>query len=105
MGRASCLGRDKSDAILEKNGDFLLPLPVNSKTKFRIKALLGHCLYRRVIIWGTVVLALLVLALSAGPSKREALLDLVDFRKEAQEPEEEKPPEKPWEPEWFSYPL
>jgi hypothetical protein len=48
-----------------------------------MRAILSHCLYRRVMIWAVTVTILLCLALfSSGVQTRHGrILDLVDFRK------------------------
>lgn len=48
-----------------------------------MRALLSHCLYRRVMIWAITVTILLCLVLfSSGVQTRHGrILDLVDFRK------------------------
>lgn len=67
----------------------MLPLPVQNKAKIRVRTLLGHCFYRRVIIWAITVILLLCLTLfSSGVHTRHGrIMDLVDFssRKDAQE--------------------
>lgn len=64
----------------EKYG--LLPLAHHQKPKIRVRALLGHCLYRRVIIW--TVAALLILGLTVSTTgvhlQHGRVLDFVDFR-------------------------
>jgi hypothetical protein len=86
MERVSCLPRSKSDSIssvASKSEKDLLPLPVSQQPKIRVRALLGHCLYRRVIIWSLTVLLLLCLTLFTSGVKtgRGRILDLVDWRK------------------------
>ncbi|KAI1425708.1 hypothetical protein F5Y12DRAFT_356107 [Xylaria sp. FL1777] len=51
-----------SNAMARKN-DVSLPMHANPKpiTKFQVKALLGHCLYRRVVIWVAMIFVLLTL--------------------------------------------
>lgn len=48
-----------------------------------MRALLSHCLYRRVMIWAITVTILLCLVLfsSGVQTRRGRILDLVDFRK------------------------
>lgn len=48
--------------------DCLLSLPVHQQPQIRIRALLGHCLYRRVIIWSLTLLALVLLTLYTSGS-------------------------------------
>ncbi|KAK4453758.1 hypothetical protein QBC34DRAFT_318669 [Podospora aff. communis PSN243] len=64
----------------EKYG--LLPLANHRKPKIRVRTLLGHCLYRRVIIW--TVAALFLLGLTASTTgihlRHGRVLDFVDFR-------------------------
>lgn len=64
--------------------DFLLPPPGQHQRKIRVRTLLGHCLYRRVIIWTITLLSLLSLTLySSGSVVRTTgrILNLVDFSK------------------------
>ena len=59
-----------------------LPSPIQQPSKIRVRTLLGHCLYRRVIIWTVAVLFLLFLALFSGAhGGRERILELVEFGK------------------------
>ncbi|KAI1154628.1 hypothetical protein F4825DRAFT_163783 [Nemania diffusa] len=53
-----------STAIARKS-DACLPTHTNTKPrpKFQVKALLGHCLYRRVVIWTISIFALLAVVL------------------------------------------
>ncbi|KAI0202051.1 hypothetical protein F4808DRAFT_93561 [Astrocystis sublimbata] len=48
--------------MLARKSDLYLPTHINSKprAKFQVRALLGHCLYRRVFIWSLVILFILV---------------------------------------------
>ncbi|KAH8893364.1 hypothetical protein GQ53DRAFT_780798 [Thozetella sp. PMI_491] len=85
--------RSKSDSISSfssfssilsgKEDRPLLPLPAHQKPKIRVRTLLSHCLYRRVIIWTVALLFLIVLGFSTGgvQTRRGRILDLVDFRK------------------------
>ncbi|KAL2162611.1 hypothetical protein VTH06DRAFT_6447 [Thermothelomyces fergusii] len=79
MERPSFIPRSSSSltGLLSDREKSLLPHPVHQKP--RIRALLGHCLYRRVILWTSAGLALLLLTLSSGKPgiRRERLLDLV----------------------------
>ncbi|KAL2191939.1 hypothetical protein L209DRAFT_85780 [Thermothelomyces heterothallicus CBS 203.75] len=79
MGRRSFILKSSSSltSLLSNNEKSLLPRPVYQKPK--IRTLLGHCLYRRVILWTAAGLALLFLTLSSGKRgpRRERLLDLV----------------------------
>ncbi|KAI1820497.1 hypothetical protein F4861DRAFT_522837 [Xylaria intraflava] len=66
---------------MARKRDLYLPTHVNPKTKskFRVRALLGHCLYRRVVIW-TVVLFLFLTALLFDPhltTQSQNVLDMV----------------------------
>ncbi|KAL2268710.1 hypothetical protein VTJ83DRAFT_3556 [Remersonia thermophila] len=103
---------------------YLLPFAVKAhqNTKFRIRTLLSHCLYRRVIFWGIVIVALLCLSLtttSRGDTLRRArLLELTkqhggedagsippDKVVVAPEPEQESHPH-PWRidlPSWLGF--
>ncbi|TGJ88748.1 hypothetical protein E0Z10_g117 [Xylaria hypoxylon] len=50
---------------MARKSDVFLPTHTNTKprTKFQVRALLGHCLYRRVVIWIGMIFMLLVLIL------------------------------------------
>jgi len=67
----------------EKN---LLPLSTHKKPNIQVRTLLGHCLYRRVILWVATILVVLCLGLSTtGVHLRHGrILDLVDFTQEDQ---------------------
>ncbi|KAI1112173.1 hypothetical protein F5Y14DRAFT_463771 [Nemania sp. NC0429] len=47
--------------VITRKSDISLPMHTDAKPrpKFQVKALLGHCLYRRVVIWTTIAFALL----------------------------------------------
>ncbi|KAK0720791.1 hypothetical protein B0H67DRAFT_600181 [Lasiosphaeris hirsuta] len=87
MEQASFLTRSKSDSsfssILSNRDEkyFLLPLPFQ-QPKIRVRALLGHCLYRRVVIWSLTIVFVLCLTLSTngGHIRHGRLRGLVDFR-------------------------
>ncbi|KAK3359124.1 hypothetical protein B0T25DRAFT_87300 [Lasiosphaeria hispida] len=87
MERATFLTRSKLDSsfstILSTRDEkyLLLPLAAHQQPKIRVRALLGHCLYRRVILWTlTIVLVLcLTLSTSGGHTRHGRLRDLVDF--------------------------
>jgi hypothetical protein len=49
--------------MMTANPEAHLPISNKPKSKLRVKALLGHCLYRRVVIWTIVVIACLSLTL------------------------------------------
>ncbi|KAI0108355.1 hypothetical protein F4814DRAFT_54747 [Daldinia grandis] len=78
-----------SDYVSRKSGSFpnfmarkseaYLPISAKPQSKFRVKALLGNCLYRRVVIWTFLVIALLSYTLfSPGLAGRPRdVLDLV----------------------------
>ncbi len=98
MEPASSLTSSKSDSfsrILSTRDEkyVLLPPPVHQKPKIRVRALLGHCLYRRVIIWTLGVVCLLWLAFTtSGVRLRNGrVLDFVEFmqgeRGKQEEPE------------------
>lgn len=64
----------------------MLPSPVQSRQRFTLRALLGHCLYRRLILWCITVSILLCLILfgSGDRSGHGGMMGLVDFRKGSQ---------------------
>ncbi|KAL2152568.1 hypothetical protein VTH82DRAFT_5752 [Thermothelomyces myriococcoides] len=82
MERPSFISKRSSSltGLLSNHEKSLLPRPVHQKPK--IRTLFGHCLYRRVILWTTAGLALLLLTLSSGKRglRRERLIDLVHSR-------------------------
>ncbi|KAI1502565.1 hypothetical protein F5X99DRAFT_152574 [Biscogniauxia marginata] len=49
--------------FMARKGDYYLPVSTKPQSRFRVKALLGHCLYRRVVIWTVVVVFLLTITL------------------------------------------
>lgn len=60
----------------------MLPLPVQSSPKLAMRALITHCFYRRVIIWGITAIIILSLMLFSGGvhTRHGRILDhLVDF--------------------------
>jgi hypothetical protein len=80
MERPSFVSRSSSSlsSFLSSDEKPLLPHPAHQKSRFRIRTLLGHCLYRRVILWCAAGLVLLCFALSTRKSglRRQRLLDL-----------------------------
>lgn len=64
-----------------KNGDPLLPYSEKPPQKRvpRIKAVLSHCLYKRVLVWAVVSLVLVTLFLSQ--SRRVSLSHVVEYAK------------------------
>lgn len=44
---------------MARKSEIYLPVSTKPQPKFRVKALLGHCLYRRVVIWTVVIIILL----------------------------------------------
>ncbi|KAI0009928.1 hypothetical protein F4779DRAFT_335176 [Xylariaceae sp. FL0662B] len=56
-----------SNLMSRKSGfsksEIMLPITTKPQSKFRVTALLGHCLYRRVVIWTIVIIALLSVTL------------------------------------------
>lgn len=82
MERPSFVSRSSSSlsSILSVDEKPLLPHPAHHKSKFRIRALLGHCLYRRVILWCVAVLVLLCFAFSASRPglRRQRLIELAE---------------------------
>ena len=87
MERPSFLTRSKSNSFSsvlsagdEKNS--LLALPAYQQPKLRVRALLGHCLYRRVILWTLTILFVVCLTVSTRGVRlrHDTILDFVDFR-------------------------
>ncbi len=96
MEPVSCIRRSKSDSISSfssfssfssilsgKEEGPLLPAPVYQKPKIRVREVLSHCLYRRVIIWSLTLLTLLFIGVctSGVHTRHGRVLDLVDFGK------------------------
>ncbi|OTA95040.1 hypothetical protein M434DRAFT_70053 [Hypoxylon sp. CO27-5] len=50
-------------SLMARKSETYLPVSTKPQSKFRVKALLGHCLYRRVVIWTVVVIILLSVTL------------------------------------------
>lgn len=60
--------------------EFLLPQPGYQQPKLRVRTLLGHCLYRRVIIWTITLLLLFCLtAYGSGGLVHRATGGMLDF--------------------------
>lgn len=72
-------------SILPRDEKSLLPLPVHQKRKIRVRELLGHCLYRRVILWTVAVLFMICLTLSSTGARfrGDSLRGLVEAEKDA----------------------
>ena len=82
MERPSFISRSSSSlsSLLSNDEKSLLPRPAyHQKPKIRVRTLLGHCLYRRVILWTAAGLVIIFLTLTSGNHglRRERLLDLV----------------------------
>jgi hypothetical protein len=60
-----------------------LPTTTKPQPKFRVRALLGHCLYRRVVVWGLVVIVVLSVTLFQPQltHRSRKVLDLVQLGK------------------------
>ncbi|KAH8671357.1 hypothetical protein BX600DRAFT_510036 [Xylariales sp. PMI_506] len=71
-----------SSALLKKQ-EVYLPISSKKKPAFRVKALLGHCLYRRVVIWTLVVIFLLSITVFHPDLTRRTgnVLDIVQIGK------------------------
>ncbi|KAI5861199.1 hypothetical protein GGS23DRAFT_598726 [Durotheca rogersii] len=65
-------------SFVSRKNETYLPVTTKPQSKFRLKTLLGHCLYRRVVVW--TILIVFVLAVTvfnprlAGPPR-----DVLDF--------------------------
>lgn len=82
MGRVSDYVSRKSGSFpnfMARKSEAYLPISTKPQSKFRVKALLGNCLYRRVVIWTFLVIALLSFTLfNPGLAGRPRdVLDLV----------------------------
>ncbi|KAH6655420.1 hypothetical protein BKA67DRAFT_236379 [Truncatella angustata] len=54
---------DSFPSMMSGKQDIYLPISTKPQPKLRVRALLGHCLYRRVVIWTLVAIALLAITL------------------------------------------
>ncbi|KAI1389969.1 uncharacterized protein F4822DRAFT_437092 [Hypoxylon trugodes] len=66
MDRVSSYVSRKSGSfpsLMARKSEVYLPISTKPQPKFRVKALLGHCLYRRVVIWTVVIIFLLSITL------------------------------------------
>ncbi|POR34620.1 Uncharacterized protein TPAR_05186 [Tolypocladium paradoxum] len=85
MGRTTSLlslsSRSSSRASEHRNHDALLPCTEKppEERRPRIRALLGHCLYRRVLIWSVASLVLVAIILFQG--KDVSIPDVVKYGK------------------------
>lgn len=75
----------KSDSFptIMREKEIFLPMSTKPQSKLRVRALLGHCLYRRVVVWGLVAVALLSITLF-NPQlthRSKNVLDLVQIVK------------------------
>ena len=64
--------------------DFLLPPPGYRQPKIRVRTLLGHCLYRRLIIWTVTLLLLICLTVYSSAAallstSTGGILELIEF--------------------------
>lgn len=82
MERVSHFILEKSDSVssyMSGKSEIALPVSTKPQARFRVRAVLGHCLYRRVVIWTIVVIFLLSVTLfnpRIGTRPRD-VLDLV----------------------------
>ncbi|KAM0808978.1 hypothetical protein AB5N19_09321 [Seiridium cardinale] len=74
---------DSFPSIMTRKQEIFLPISTKPQPKLRVRALLGHCLYRRVVIWTLVVIALLSFTLFNPrlTSSSRNVLDLVQMGK------------------------
>ncbi len=86
MDRFPFLSRSSSSlsSFLSREEKFLLPRPAAKTRGFRFRALLGHCFYRRIILWAIgagSLLCILLTSTRSGPQSQR-ILDLVKFNQE-----------------------
>lgn len=82
-------GKTDYDSHTPMKGDGSPRLHVREQPKIKVRTLLTHCLYRRVIIWSVTLLLLACLMLYTGGythgsvayTKPGGMLDLCEFRK------------------------
>jgi hypothetical protein len=69
--------------MMARKEDYFLPVSTKPQSKLRVRALLGHCLYRRVVIWALVVVVLLSITLFNPQLSHNTrnVLDLVQIGK------------------------
>jgi hypothetical protein len=90
MDNASFLSRSGPIAlssIFTNEQKILLPLPAHQKPRLRVRALLSHCLYRRVLLWTVGVLVLLCLILTQGGARlrSDRFLNLVEYQQDGKD--------------------
>ncbi|KAI1336886.1 hypothetical protein F5Y15DRAFT_190121 [Xylariaceae sp. FL0016] len=72
-----------SSTCLTFKDEMHLPVTTKSQSKFKVKTLLGHCLYRRVVIWTVLIIILLTISLFNPQitTKSRNVLDMVQGSK------------------------
>ncbi|KAI0144137.1 hypothetical protein F4776DRAFT_675683 [Hypoxylon sp. NC0597] len=98
---------------MARKSETYLPVSTKPQSKFRVKALLGHCLYRRVVIWTVVVIILLSVTLFNPrlTTRSRDVFDLPDEEVKEQKEQEELKEEEEEElegddangPHWLRY--
>ncbi|ORY68768.1 uncharacterized protein BCR38DRAFT_455643 [Pseudomassariella vexata] len=69
---------DSFSGLMSRKSEVYLPITSKPQPKFRVRALLGHCLYRRVVLWTLIVIVLLSVTLfNPRITQRHNVLDLV----------------------------
>lgn len=86
MDKVSNFIQRKSDSLVgvmsRKDDDLFLPVSTKPRARFQVRALLGHCLYRRVVIWTLVVIGLFSITLfNPQITQSRNVLDLVQLGK------------------------
>jgi hypothetical protein len=85
MDKVSHFIQRKSDSLVGvmRKDDLFLPVSTKPRAKFQVRALLGHCLYRRVVIWTLVVIGLFSITLFNPRITQNSrnVLDLVQLGK------------------------
>lgn len=73
--------------IFNTEQKILLPLPAHQKPRLRVRALLSHCLYRRVILWTVGILVLLCILLTQGGARLrgDRFLNLVEYQQDGED--------------------
>ncbi|KAI0842539.1 hypothetical protein F5Y06DRAFT_306082 [Hypoxylon sp. FL0890] len=90
-------------SLMGRKSEAYLPVSTKPKPKFRVKALLGHCLYRRVVIWTVVIIVLLSITLF-NPRLTTSSRDVFDLVHGKEKPDEEvKEQEEEKEEEYEEY--
>ncbi|KAH9906722.1 hypothetical protein F4778DRAFT_593419 [Xylariomycetidae sp. FL2044] len=76
--------------LMTRKSEIYLPVTTKPKSRFQVKAVLSHCLYRRVVIW-TVVVIILVSVSLLNPRLAKESREVFDFVQGSKERPKEVP--------------